>query len=251
MGCLGSIECSMLHIHHVTKHFGGVAALSNVSIMVAPGEIVGLIGPNGSGKSTLVNILSGLLSVECGRAAWKYRALPLGDAPGVARQGITRTFQNARLFEQMTTLDNLLLMISPRDLTASFFTWGEQDRTRCAMEILESVGLSQKANTLAAQLSFGQRKLLEIARATATDAPVLLLDEPFAGLFPEMIKRVSELLRELRENERAIILIEHNMEIIRALCDRLYVLDAGHILAEGVPHEVLALPEVKEVYLGK
>ena len=169
----------------------------------------------------------------------------------VAFFGMTRTFQTIRLFEQMTVLDNILLVMTKRNIWGAFFEKHQGYHLKRAEELLTKVGLWNKRNQLAINLSYGQRKLLEIARVLATDSQIFLLDEPFAGLFPEMRKIVVTIICELREEEKTIILIEHNMDLIRELCDEIIVMDSGHLLAQGTPEETLADARVVQSYLGK
>ncbi len=178
-------------------------------------------------------------------------------AEEVAAYGITRTFQNVRLFEQMTALDNILVVLTERNVFAALFEKHGAYHLKRSQEVLERVGLWEKRHQLAVNLSYGQRKLLEIARAlamthsTAGQAEIFLFDEPFAGLFPEMRKIVAAVMKELRAEGKAVVLIEHDMGLIRELCDHVFVMDSGKLLAEGKPHEVLEKREVVEAYLGE
>lgn len=235
---------------NLTKSFGGVRALNNVSIEIAGGKVTSIIGPNGSGKTTLVNVLSGMLSPDkgalCIDGADITRIHPY-DARGF---GITRTFQNIRVFEQMTVLDNLLVVLTERNVFGALFERHKEFHTGRANELLKRVSLFEKRDALARDLSYGQRKLLEIARAIGVDAQLYLFDEPFAGLFPEMVKIISSIIRELRSAGKTIILIEHSMDLVRELSDTVIVMDSGSVLAEGAPETVLESRVVKEVYLG-
>jgi len=169
----------------------------------------------------------------------------------VSFYGITRTFQTIRLFEQMTVLDNLLVIMTKRNVFGALFEKHQSYHLSKAQRILIRVNLWEKRNQLAVNLSYGQRKLLEIARALVTRSQVFLFDEPFAGLFPEMRKVVISIIKELKEEEKTIILIEHNMDLIRELCDEIIVMDSGKLLAQGKPNETLADARVVESYLGK
>lgn len=249
---------SLLATKHISKHFDGVAAVDHLSLEFKAGTITGIIGPNGSGKSTLVNLLTGVLPYDAG-------TIVVGDAVTVKNikpyeaeeYGITRTFQDVRLFEQMPVLDNILVVLTERTVFNALFEKHSQFHLTEAEKVLKRVGLWEKRHELGANLSYGQRKLLEVARVLAMltgggqEAEIILFDEPFAGLFPEMIKIVSEVIKELKGHGKAVVLIEHNMELIRGLCDHVIVLDAGKLLAEGAPSEVLANPEVIEAYLGE
>lgn len=241
---------AVLQFKNIVKRYGGVQALRGVSFGVEAGTITAVVGPNGSGKTTLVNVLSGLAPFSGGSilvsGAAISRIAPY-DLPGY---GITRTFQSARLFEQMTVLDNILVVLTDRRVLAALFERHGEYHLRRAEEVLRRAGLWEKRLSLAAGLSYGQRKLLEIARTLAMDARIVLFDEPFAGLFPEMVRSVSGLLREFRGEGKTIVLIEHDMAIIRELADRVVVMDSGEVLAEGKPEEVLSRKAVIEAYLG-
>ncbi len=243
---------NILETKNLEKHFDGVHAVDDLSIDIEQGKITSIIGPNGSGKTTLINMLSGMLAMENGfvilsEAIKIYKIKP----HEVSTYGITRTFQEVRLFNQMTVLDNLLVVLTERNVFSAIFEQHKPYHLDKAADILKSLDLWGKRNELVANLSYGQRKLLEIGRAMAMDAEIYLLDEPFAGLFPEMRKIVSAIILELKQKEKTIILIEHSMDLIRQLSDYIFVMDEGKLLAEGKPNEVLAKKEVIEAYLGE
>ncbi len=240
-----------LEVRGIKKHFDGVAAVDGLSIGVEKGKITGVVGPNGSGKTTLINLLSGTLQIDGGVVVIDGVELHKIVPHEISVYGITRTFQNVRLFEQMTVLDNILVVLTERNVFAALFEKHGAFHLKRSQEMLERVELWEKRHQLAVNLSYGQRKLLEIARALAMGSEVYLLDEPFAGLFPEMVKIVSGVLQGLRAEGKTVILIEHDMAIIRNLCDHVFVMDAGKLLAEGKPHEVLERKEVIEAYLGE
>ena len=249
---------SILSTKHLTKHFDGVYAVNKLSIDFEVGKITGIIGPNGSGKSTLINTLTGMIPVDSGEIVIAGgERLHRVRAHEVSTLGMTRTFQDVKLFEQMPVIDNILVVLTERSIWKSLFEKHGAFHLEKAEEVLKKVGLWEKRNELAKNLSYGQRKLLEIARVLAMihggvgDINVIFLDEPFAGLFPEMIKIVTVVMKELRDQGRAVILIEHNMDLIRELSDHIYVLDSGEMLAEGEPREVLARRDVVEAYLGE
>lgn len=241
-----------IDIRGLEKHFDGVHAVDRLSIGIEKGKITGIVGPNGSGKTTLVNLLSGTLTIDGGavivNGAQKFEKI---NPWQISFYGITRTFQNIRLFEQMTVLDNVLVVLTERNVFSSLFEKHKEYHLKKTEEVLQKVGLWEKRNQLAINLSYGQRKLLEIARAVAMGAEIYLLDEPFAGLFPEMVKIVSAIVQELKQKGKTIILIEHNMELIRGLCDYVFVMDEGKLLAEGESEKVLSKKEVIETYLGE
>jgi ABC-type branched-subunit amino acid transport system ATPase component len=251
-------QMAILETKHLTKHFDGVYAVNKLSISFEPGKITGIIGPNGSGKSTLVNTLTGMIPADSGEIIIAdAERLQRVRAHEVPTYGMTRTFQDVRLFEQMPVLDNILVVLTERSVWKSLFERHSKFHLEKAVEVLKKVGLWEKRNELAKNLSYGQRKLLEIARVLAMihcgigDINIIFLDEPFAGLFPEMIKIVTGVMKELRDQGRSVILVEHNMELIRELSDHIYVLDSGELLADGKPVEVLARRDVVEAYLGE
>ncbi len=242
-----SLEIKKLH-----KHFDGIKAVNGLSVSFEAGKITGLIGPNGSGKSTLINLLTGVNSFDSGIVVVaETTSLSKMLSHEIRDFGMTRTFQDVRLFEQMPVLDNVLLALTERGPTAALLERHKAYHLKQAEEVLEQVGLWEKRNELAVNLSYGQRKLLEVARASAMNAGIYFFDEPFAGLFPEMIKTVASILRGLRDAGKTVILVEHNMELIRELSDYCIVMDAGKLLAEGNPTEVLSRKEVIEAYLGE
>ena len=241
-----------IDIRGLTKRFDGVKAVDGLSMDIEKGKITGIIGPNGSGKTTLVHLLSGMIGIDGGMIIVD-DALELSNIKpyDILAYGITRTFQEARLFNQMTVLDNVLAVLTERNVFGALFEKHNDYHLGKAKEALEKVSLWEKRNELAANLSYGQRKLLEIARAVSTQAEIYLLDEPFAGLFPEIIKTVSVIIKNLKQEGKTVILIEHNMEIIRELCDYAIVMDSGKLLAQGKPEEVLKKREVVEAYVGE
>jgi len=242
----------IIETKNLVKRFNGVHAVDRLSIGVEKGQITGIIGQNGSGKTTLINLLSGVLEMDSGEiivdgAEKITRILP----HQVSFYGITRTFQNVRLFEQMTVLDNILVVVTERNVFSSLFEKHTEYHHKIADEVLQKVGLWEKKNQLAVNLSYGQRKLLEIARTLAMKAEIYLFDEPFAGLFPEMRKIVSSIIQELKQENKTVVLIEHDIGLIRELCDHIFVMDEGKLLAEGKPESVLEKREVIEAYLGE
>lgn len=243
---------TILETKNLIKRFGGIYAVDHLSIKIEKGKITGIIGPNGSGKTTLINLLSGILPMDNGFIVLSedvkiYKIKPYE----ISTYGITRTFQDVRLFNQMTVLDNMLVVLTERNVFSALFEKHKPYHLDKASDVLKQIGLWEKRSELAVNLSYGQRKLLEIARTLAMKAEIYLFDEPFAGLFPEMIKIVSGIIQELKQNGKTIILIEHNMSLIRELSDYIFVMNEGKLLAEGEPKEVLEKKEVIEAYLGE
>jgi len=242
---------SALEIKNLSKRFAGVSALDHLSLSVKGGRLTAIIGPNGSGKTTLINVLTGLLPYESGSIIiGQGESQNKLQAVQIAQQGLTRTFQEVRLFNQMTVLDNILVVLTKRPVQSALFETLKRETQLKAETILKKVELWEKRSELAFNLSYGQRKLLEIARVLAMSSSLVLLDEPFAGLFPQMVKKVSDIIKDMRAAGTTLILIEHNMNLIRELADWVVVLDNGQILAQGPAADVLRRPEVIEAYLG-
>ena len=240
-----------LETKNLTKRFDGVTAVDRLSVCVKKGSITALVGPNGSGKTTCINLLGGALAADGGTVTVNGTAVGTLRPHDAFRCGITRTFQNIRIFEQMTVLDNIIVVLTERPVFSALIGRDTARRTRDAEDILRIVGLYGKRDGTAANLSYGQRKLLEIGRAIATDADLYLLDEPFAGLFPETVKSVSRIIRDLKREGKTVILVEHNMTVIRELCDHVIVMDGGKLLSQGTPERVLAEEKVIRAYLGQ
>ncbi len=243
---------SLLQTKGLRKSFGGVHAVDRVDVSFEGGTITALIGPNGSGKSTLINLLTGIIPIDGGVVVVSddvtFRKVTSDTVP---LYGMTRTFQNVRLIQQMSVLDNILVVLTERNVWGALFEKHGKLHLDAAEDVLREVGLWEKRNDLAENLSYGQRKLLEIARAVSMKVNVYLFDEPFAGLFPEMIKIVTKLLTKLKGRGAAVVLVEHNMNLVQELADYCYVLDSGKLLAEGTPEKVLSQADVIEAYLGK
>jgi len=242
----------ILKTKKITKHFDGVKAVDGLSIGIEKGKVTGIIGPNGSGKTTLTNLLTGMVVFDSGSISFDgVDGIKKIKPYDISFYGLTRTFQDVKLFEQMTVLDNILVVLTERNIVSALFEKHKALHHEQSKEVLEKVGLWEKRNELAVNLSYGQRKLLEIARALATKSEIYFLDEPFAGLFPEMVKLISKIIKELRQQGKTVILIEHDMALIRELCDYVFVMESGSLLAEGKPDEVLKNKEVIEAYLGE
>jgi len=240
----------VLETKNITKRFEGVRAVDSLSLQIAQGKITAIVGPNGSGKTTLINVLTGMMPFEQGNISIAGVTVNRLKPHEIKTYGVTRTFQDIRLFEQMTVFDNILVVLTKRNVFGALLEKHHAYYEKKTEEVLRRVDLWDAKNQLASQLSYGQRKLLEIARALAMQADVYLFDEPFAGLFPEMRKIVSLILQKLKKQGKTVVLIEHNMAIIRELAEYVFVMNNGSLLAAGTPQEALAKREVVEAYLG-
>ncbi len=239
-----------LETQDISKHFGAVKALDQLSVAISKKGMTSIVGPNGSGKSTFINVLSGVLPLDGGMVIIDGLGLRVVKAHETPSHGMTRSFQEVRLFDQVSVWDNIMVVLTERRLFPAMLERSRARYREKAQSILERVGMWEKRDSLAMDLSYGQRKLLEIGRAIALDVNIYLFDEPFAGLFPQMLERAKAIMNDLRDQGRTIILISHNMDIVRELPDHLVVLDSGTLLAEGNVEEVLASPEVIDAYLG-
>jgi ABC-type branched-subunit amino acid transport system ATPase component len=231
-----------LRTQAVSKAFGGVQALADCSLTAPAGQITGLIGPNGSGKTTLFNVMTGYERIDAGHVYLGDQKIT-GAAPArVYGFGVGRTFQLTRVFSRLTVLENMLV-------PAQRGRNGRQHRRR-ALELLAFVGIANHADALAGTLSYGQRKLLELAYVLVADPAVVLLDEPAGGVNPTLVQHIADRIRELNSEGRTFLIVEHNMDFVMGLCHQVTVLDSGTVVAAGPPDEIRANPRVLDAYLG-
>jgi neutral amino acid transport system ATP-binding protein len=251
------MEMLVLVCKELTKAFDGIQALKGVSLTFPSCGLVAMIGPNGAGKTTLLNVLTGFLKPDAGKC-FAGPQETTGLAPyRIARLGIARTFQDIRLILKASCLDNVMLARpnqSGETFLGALLRFGvareEVENREAATEFLRFVRLEEKVNELAGELSFGEQKLLALACCLATEARVLLLDEPVAGVHPDMAARILDLLQELKSKGKLVVFIEHDIAAVRQIADQVIVMDEGKVIAEGIPIDVLERPEILEAYVA-
>ena len=247
---------ALLELDRVSKRFGGLTAVRDLSFQVSEGEIRGLIGPNGAGKTTTFNVISGFYRPTSGSIRYRGRTISGLGTSRIAEDGLVRTFQSTTLFHELTVFENMLVGCHLQARTGLIAALFGADRTRRraaegrALQVLGFLGLEQRRDDVAANLPHGLQKALGLGIALAGEPKLLLLDEPFAGMNAEETRTMMGLVRRIREEGVTILLVEHDMQAVMGLCDRITVLNFGVLLAEGSPQEIRAHPEVVEAYLG-
>jgi neutral amino acid transport system ATP-binding protein len=241
---------SLLEVQNISKAFGGIHALNSCSISVEEGSITGLIGPNGSGKTTLFNVITGYEKVDTGTIRLRSQMITNVKPDKVFRLGIGRTFQLTRIFPRLTVMENMHVAAQREGIKELLSRWSSTHEQKRAQELLDFVGLSKLKDMPAANLSYGQKKLLEFAFVLIAEPQVILLDEPAGGINPTLIHQVAERIRTLNKQGVTFLVVEHNMEFVMGLCEKVTVMHRGANIAEGAPQEVRANAAVLEAYLG-
>lgn len=244
----------MLKIENLTKKFGGIKAVDNCSFEIKKGEITALIGPNGSGKTTIFNLISGIIKPDQGGIFLNNQNIINYSVDQISNLGISRLFQQPRLFKNLTVKENLLLAIDNEDVKLWKNIFGlnkiTEEKQKTVKNILENVGISETKNKIANELSFGQKRLTELARTILNSHQLLILDEPVGGVNPRIKKDIANFLLDLKKQKQTILLIEHDMPFTFNIADCIIVINAGRVIAQGTPNEIKQNKEVLEAYLG-
>ncbi len=249
----------LLEVKNICKEFGGLKAVNQVSLHVDEGEVVSIIGPNGAGKTTMFNLITGAYTIDSGSILFRGEEIANQTPQEIVKRGIARTFQNIKLCNHMRTIENVLVGmdtglhygLADILLRTPKFRRLEAEKHKQAVQILKAIGLGNRIHEYAGNLPYGERRKLEIARAIATGAQLLLLDEPAAGMNENESAELMEFIALLRQTGYTILLIEHDMQVVMNISDRIYVLDYGSLIAKGVPDEIAENPEVIKAYLGE
>lgn len=249
----------LLEVKNICKEFGGLKAVNQVSLHVDEGEVVSIIGPNGAGKTTMFNLIAGAYTIDSGSILFRGEEIANQTPQEIVKRGIARTFQNIKLCNHMRTIENVLVgmdtglhySLADALLRTPKFRRLEAEKHKQAVQILKAIGLGNRIHEYAGNLPYGERRKLEIARAIATGAQLLLLDEPAAGMNENESAELMEFIALLRQTGYTILLIEHDMQVVMNISDRIYVLDYGSLIAKGVPDEIAEDPEVIKASLGE
>lgn len=249
---------ALLELTRVSKHFGGIQAVRDLTFRLLPGRVTGLVGPNGAGKTTMFNLVTGFLPADSGLIRYRDHDITNWPPYQISRVGIARSFQDVRIFPRMSVLDNVMVAAQEQagervmQATLGFRRVVREERLNRERSLgyLEFVGLAGKARVFAQSLSYSEQKLLALARMLATEADCLLLDEPMAGLDPGTRHRINQLIRELVPRGKTICLIEHNLDVVQEACEWLVFLDQGQVVAEGLPSDIVGDPALAEIYFG-
>ena len=249
----------LLEVKNICKEFGGLKAVNQVSLHVDEGEVVSIIGPNGAGKTTMFNLITGAYTIDSGSILFRGEEIANQTPQEIVKRGIARTFQNIKLCNHMRTIENVLVgmdtglhySLADALLRTPKFRRLEAEKHKQAVQILKAIGLGNRIHEYAGNLPYGERRKLEIARAIATGAQLLLLDEPAAGMNENESAELMEFIALLRQTGYTILLIEHDMQVVMNISDRIYALDYGSLIAKGVPDEIAEDPEVIKAYLGE